>query len=129
MKRFSRKKEGLKDLLDRLGLKSLTADLDLVSKTYNRVLTPEEKKLLDTESFGYLLSLYQIGTIDSIKLEKYIDYCLSIAYYEQERLFLERTKRIVSMLLFCDNMFIMNRDFVSLFKEFEEDITVYDTIN
>ena len=129
MKRFSRKKEGLKDLLDRLGLKSLTADLDLVSKTYNRVLTPEEKKLLDTESFGYLLSLYQIGTIDSIKLEKYIDYCLSIAYYEQERLSLERTKRIVSMLLFCDNMFIMNRDFVSLFKEFEEDITVYDTIN
>ena len=129
MKRFSRKKEGLKDLLDRLGLKSLTADLDLVSKTYNRVLTPEEKKLLDTESFGYLLSLYQIGTIDSIKLEKYIDYCLSIAYYEQERLSLERTKRIVSMLLFCDNMFIMNRDFISLFKEFEEDITVYDTIN
>ncbi|MBW6515231.1 MAG: DUF494 family protein [Candidatus Cloacimonetes bacterium] len=122
MKRLKRKEQGLQKILERLGLKGLTADIAIVSKTYNRILTPEERKLLDTDSFGYLLSLYQIGTIDTIKLEQYIDYCLTIAYYEKEKLSLERTKKIVSMLLFCDNMFVMNREFADFFKEFEQEI-------
>ena len=128
MKRMEREKQ-LSRMLEELGFNGLLDGKDIVSKTYNRILTPEERKLIDADSFGYLLSLYRMGTIDSIKLEQYIDYCLSIAYYEEEQLSLERTKRIVNLLLYCDNMSLKKRDFAALFRECEEEICTLDIIH
>ena len=129
MKRIEREENGIRELLDRLGLQGLSADVNIIRKAYNRIFTTEERKLLDTNSFGFLISLYQIGTIDSVKLEKYIDFCLSVAYYDEEKLSLDRTKRIVSMLLYCDNLLMLNREFVQFFKEFEEDLSADDTMH
>jgi uncharacterized protein Smg (DUF494 family) len=129
MKDINGYEEGIRRLIEKLGLESLPEGRDFFKRAYNRILTPDEKKLLDTESFGYLLSLYQIGTIDSVKLEKFIDYSLSIAYYEKERLSLERTKKIVDMLLFFDGASLRNMDFVSLFRECEDELCELDLIN
>jgi len=129
MKKISGNEKKLDSFLKQIGLRRYNEDCRMLNRAYNRILTPDEQKLLDTESFGYLLSLYHIGTIDSIELERFIDYCLCIAYYEEEKLPLERTKKIVSFLLFCDNMVIKNRDFVTIFKECEDEITNNDTIH
>ncbi len=69
---------------------------------YNRVLTLEEKESMDADSFGYLLGLYHIGSVDHIKLENLIDNCITIAVNSRERLEIEKTKRIVNILLFYD---------------------------
>ena len=72
-------------------------------ENYNRVLTRDEQKSLDADSFGYLLGLYRIGTINHVKLESLIDSCIAIAVNNREMLKLEKTKRIVNILLFFDN--------------------------
>lgn len=129
MKKIAEKEKKLDNLLKQMSLRRYSDDFRMINRTYNRILTQDEQKLLYPESFGYLLSLYQIGTIDSIELEKFIDYCLSVAYYEEEKLSLERTKKIVSLLLYCDSLVLKRRDFVTIFKECEEEISSNDTVH
>ncbi len=73
-------------------------------KNYNRILTSEEKEYLETDSYGYLLSLYYHGTIDDVKLENLIHCCISIAVKLDEQLSLKKTKSLVDKLLFHDNV-------------------------
>ncbi len=121
--------EKTRKITERLGKEASIKDRKYLGRTYNRILTPEEKGLMDAESFGYLLSLYLIGTIDSIRLEKFIDHSLSIAFHERQKLSLERTKRIVNMLFFFEGTSLRSKDFVALFREFEEELNEHDVLH
>lgn len=129
MKHINREEKEIRKLLKKLGLAYTPNGSDVIAKAYNRILTPEERKLMDAESFGYLLSLYRMGTIDSMKLERYIDCSLSIAYHEGEKLTLEDTKRIIGMLICCDNSTLRNKDLISLYKELEDELSDFDIIH
>lgn len=100
--------------------KQIEEILNLGKKTYNRVLTSEERDVISTDSFGYLLSLYNYGTIDNIQLEKLILCCMYVANRRDEQLNLKRTKSLVNVLLFYDNSLLFVKELIPLLNALEE---------
>lgn len=97
-------------------------------KSYNRILTSEESENIDTEAFGYLLSLYNYGTVDHLKLEKLIYCCLYLAEKNDEKLSLNRTKSLVNLLLFYDNSVMSVKELIPWLNR-QDDYAGYDELN
>ena len=104
--------------------------VNLDKKGYNRILSLDEKAMLNPESFGYLLSLYHYGSIDHIKLEKLIFGCFYIALRREEPLSLSITKSLVNMLLFYDNGFLFSRELLPYLISLDKsEDAPFETIN
>ena len=98
--------------------------IEMLSKdkrSYNSVLTGDEKRLIDPDSFGYLLKLFQIGTIDGDKMERIIDACLYIGKMENKPIELERVKRLANILIHYDSPIAMSKDLIFLINEFDDE--------
>ncbi|HHE37682.1 MAG TPA: hypothetical protein ENL20_03810 [Candidatus Cloacimonetes bacterium] len=69
-------------------------------ETYNRVLSADEKKVLSTEAFGYLMHLLKINSIDRFMFEKIISLSMQLNSFMKRKLTKNMMDDIVNFIIF-----------------------------
>jgi uncharacterized protein Smg (DUF494 family) len=85
------------------------------------VLTNDEKKFIDSDSFGYLLKLYQMGTINGDKMEKIIEASIYIAMLDNRKISLPKIKQLANILIHYDNSIVISKELAHIINELDDD--------
>lgn len=71
-------------------------------KPYYRNLDIIEAQAISVEAYGYMLSMYNIGSLNEITFEKVIQICIHLYYITQEQVSKNKLDKIITMINFTD---------------------------
>ncbi len=71
-------------------------------KPYYRNLDVIESHAISVDAYGYMLSMYNIGSLNEISFEKVIQICLHLYYITQEQVTKKKLDKIITMINFSD---------------------------
>ncbi len=71
-------------------------------KPYYRNLDIVEAQAISVEAYGYMLSMYNIGSLTETTYEKVIQICLHLFYITQEQVTKSKLDKIITMINFAD---------------------------
>lgn len=94
-------------------------------ETYNRVLSADEKKVLSTEAFGYLMHLLKINSIDRFMFEKIISLSMQLNSFMKRKLTKNMMDDIVNFIIFSGQGDVSIKDLMDIF--FLQDSEIYFT--
>ncbi len=94
-------------------------------ETYNRVLSADEKKVLSTEAFGYLMHLLEIKSIDKFMFEKIISLSMQLNTFMKRKITKKMMDDIVNFLIFSGQGDVSIKDLMDIF--FLQDSEIYFT--
>jgi len=72
------------------------------SKPYYRNLDVIESQAISVEAYGYMLSMYNIGSLTENSFEKVIQICIHLYYITQEQVSKSKLDKIITMINFSD---------------------------
>ncbi|MBI9031857.1 DUF494 family protein [bacterium] len=71
-------------------------------KPYYRNLDIIESQAISVEAYGYMLSMYRIGSLTEVTFEKVIQICMHLYYITQEQVSKSKLDKIIMMINFSD---------------------------
>lgn len=71
-------------------------------KPYYRNLDIVEAQAISVDAYGYMLSMYNIGSLDESSYEKVIQICLHLFYITQEQVTKSKLDKIITMINFAE---------------------------
>lgn len=96
------------DLMQSLNEEELKALLEILEKKddkikpYYRNLDIVESQAISVEAYGYMLSMYNVGSLTEINFEKVIQICLHLYFITQEQVSKGKLDKIITMINFSD---------------------------
>ena len=126
----------VKKELKKLGLSKKEVD-DLMgsiivrqeSKNYNRILGEEERRILTTGAFGYLIHLLKLGSVNKEIFEKVIVLSIQLNGFLKKKITKDMIDNIVNYIIFSGIEDISVRDLLDLFFIQENEINFNEEIN
>jgi len=98
-------------------------------ETYNRVLSSDEKKVLSTEAFGYLMHLLKINSIDRFMFEKIISLSMQLNSFMKRKMTKNMMDDIVNFLIFSGQGDVSIKDLMDIFFLQDSDIYFTEEVN
>ena len=98
-------------------------------ETYNRVLSADEKKVLSTEAFGYLMHLLKINSIDRFMFEKIISLSMQLNSFMKRKMTKNMMDDIVNFLIFSGQGDVSIKDLMDIFFLQDSDIYFTEEVN
>ena len=99
------------------------------SKNYNRILGEEERKIITTDAFGYLIHLLKLGSINKEILEKVITLSIQLNGFLKKKITRDMVDNIVNYIIFSGIEDVSVRDLLDLFFIQENEINFDEEIN
>lgn len=124
-----------KQKLKKLGItqKELEKYIDSIltkpERSYNRILSSDEKKVISPPAYGYLMHLLMIDSIDSIVFEKVITVCLQLYVFIKKQINKDMMEDIVNYLIFSGEREISIKELMDIFYLETEDGEYDEEIN
>ncbi len=81
-------------------------------KPYYRNLDIIESQAISVEAYGYMLSMYRIGSLTEVTFEKVIQICMHLYYITQEQVSKSKLDKIIMMINFSDFNFNNIKEFI-----------------
>ena len=126
----------VKKELKKLGLseKELDELMDSIivrpeSKSYNRILGEEERRILTTDAFGYLIHLLKLGSVNKEIFEKVIVLSIQLNGFLKKKITRDMIDNIVNYIIFSGVEDVSVRDLLDLFFIQENEINFDEEIN
>jgi hypothetical protein len=69
-------------------------------RSYNRILSNQELNSITTSAYGYLLKMYNLGSITAMDMESILSSCVSISREWNSIIDKEKMDRIITIYLF-----------------------------
>lgn len=99
------------------------------SKSYNRVLGEEERKIITTDAFGYLIHLLKLGSVNKEIFEKVIVLSIQLNGFLKKKITRDMIDNIVNYIIFSGIEDVSVRDLLDLFFIQENEINFDEEIN
>lgn len=99
------------------------------TKNYNRILSEDERKILTTDAFGYLIHLLKLGSITKELFETVITLSLQLSGFLKRKITREMIDNIVNYIIFSGIEDISVKDLIDLFFTQENEINFNEEIN
>ncbi len=99
------------------------------SKNYNRILSEDERRILTTSAFGYLIHLLKLDSIDKETMEKVITLSIQLNGILKKKITREMIDNIVNYIIFSGVEDVSVRDLLDLFFIQENEINFEEEIN
>ncbi len=80
-----------------------------------RILADDEKRMLSTGAYGFLINMMNIGSIDSLIFEKVIHISMQIYGFTRKKINREMITDILNMIVFSGKEELSLRDFLEVF--------------
>ncbi|RLC49864.1 MAG: hypothetical protein DRZ79_05280 [Candidatus Cloacimonadota bacterium] len=98
-------------------------------KTYNRILSEEERRILTPEAFSYLLQLLNMKSIDKNLFETVITLSMQLNFFLKKQINKNMIDDVVNFLIFSGERDASIKDLLDLFFLTENDFEQFETIN
>ena len=98
-------------------------------KTYNRILSEEERRILTPEAFSYLLQLLNMKSIDKNLFETVITLSMQLNFFLKKQITKNMIDDVVNFLIFSGERDASIKDLLDLFFLTESDFESFETIN
>jgi len=99
------------------------------SKNYNRILGEEERRIITTGAFGYLIHLLKLGSINKETMEKVITLSIQLNGFLKKKITRDMIDNIVNYIIFSGVEEVSVRDLLDLFFIQENEINFDEEIN
>ncbi|MEA2097135.1 MAG: hypothetical protein U9P73_10650 [Candidatus Cloacimonadota bacterium] len=99
------------------------------SKNYNRILGEEERRVLTTDAFGYLIHLLKLGSVNKEIFEKVIVLSIQLNGFLKKKITRDMIDNIVNYIIFSGIEDVSVRDLLDLFFIQENEINFDEEIN
>jgi len=99
------------------------------SKHYNRILSADERKVLTTEAFGYLIHLLDLGSITKELFETIITLSMQLSAFLKRIITRDMIDNIVNYIIFSGIEDISVKDLLDLFFTQENEINFDEEIH
>ncbi len=126
----------IKKELKKLGLSERELDelMDSIivrpeSKSYNRILGEEERRIITTDAFGYLIHLLKLGSVNKEIFEKVIVLSIQLNGFLKKKITRDMIDNIVNYIIFSGIEDVSVRDLLDLFFIQENEINFNEEIN
>ena len=83
-------------------LVELLEDREAKKKPYYRSLDMVESQAISVEAYGYMISMYNIGSLSEFSYEKVIQICMHLYFITQEQVSKSKLDKIITMINFAD---------------------------
>ncbi|MFA7056318.1 MAG: DUF494 family protein [Candidatus Cloacimonadales bacterium] len=83
-------------------LVELLEDREAKKKPYYRSLDMVEAQAISVEAYGYMISMYNIGSLSEFSYEKVIQICMHLYFITQEQVSKSKLDKIITMINFAD---------------------------
>lgn len=80
----------------------LLGDKEEEKKSYYRSLDMVEAQAISVEAHGYMISMYNIGSLNEYTFEKVIQICVHLYFFTQEPVSKIKLDKIITMINFTD---------------------------
>jgi hypothetical protein len=97
-----------KEFLQDLNEEELQTLIELLEKQddkkrpYYRNLDIIESQAISVDAYGYMMSMYNIGSLTEVTFEKVIQICMHLYYITQEQVSKKKLDKIITMINFSD---------------------------
>ena len=98
-------------------------------KHYNRILGEEERRILTTDAFGYLIHLLKLGSVNKEIFEKVIVLSIQLNGFLKKKITRDMIDNIVNYIIFSGVEDVSVRDLLDLFFIQENEINFDEEIN
>lgn len=122
LKKLGLSEKELDELMDSIIVRS-------ESKSYNRVLGEEERKIITTDAFGYLIHLLKLGSVNKEIFEKVIVLSIQLNGFLKKKITRDMIDNIVNYIIFSGIEDVSVRDLLDLFFIQENEINFDEEIN
>ncbi|MDA3814614.1 MAG: hypothetical protein PF570_10230 [Candidatus Cloacimonetes bacterium] len=99
------------------------------SKNYNRILGEEERRIITTDAFGYLIHLLKLGSVNKEIFEKVIVLSIQLNGFLKKKITRDMIDNIVNYIIFSGIEDVSVRDLLDLFFIQENEINFNEEIN
>lgn len=99
------------------------------SKSYIRVLSDDERRFIETEAFGYLLHLHDIGSIDGTTLERVLSVSLQMSLFIKKTVNKPMIDEIVNYLIFAESANLSMKDILDMITIRDNEFDFTEEIN
>lgn len=99
------------------------------SKSYNRILGEEERRVITTDAFGYLIHLLKLGSVNKDIFEKVIVLSIQLNGFLKKKITRDMIDNIVNYIIFSGIEDVSVRDLLDLFFIQENEINFDEEIN
>ena len=99
------------------------------SKSYNRILGEEERRVITTDAFGYLIHLLKLGSVNKEIFEKVITLSIQLNGFLKRKITRDMIDNIVNYIIFSGVEDVTVRDLLDLFFIQENEINFDEEIN
>jgi len=99
------------------------------SNNYNRILGEEERRIITTDAFGYLIHLLKLGSVNKEIFEKVIVLSIQLNGFLKKKITREMIDNIVNYIIFSGIEDVSVRDLLDLFFIQENEINFNEEIN
>lgn len=99
------------------------------SKSYIRVLSDDERRFIETEAFGYLLHLHDLGSIDDIILERVLSVSLQMSLFIKKIVNKPMIDEIVNYLIFAESANLSMKDILDMITISNNEFDFTEEIN
>ena len=99
------------------------------SKNYNRILGEEERRVITTDAFGYLIHLLKLGSVNKEIFEKVIVLSIQLNGFLKKKITRDMIDNIVNYIIFSGIEDVSVRDLLDLFFIQENEINFDEEIN
>lgn len=122
LKKLGLTEEELNELMDSLIVRS-------GSNKYNRILGEEERRVITTDAFGYLIHLLKLGSINKDIFERVITLSIQLNGFLKKKITREMIDNVVNYIIFSGIEDVSVRDLLDLFFIQENEINFDEEIN
>jgi len=98
-------------------------------KKFFRILADDEKRMLTTDAYGFLINMMNIESIDSLTFEKVIHISMQIYGFTRKKINREMITDILNMIVFSGKEELSLRDFLEVFGNPDADYEIQEDIN
>jgi hypothetical protein len=98
-------------------------------KHYNRILGEEERRIITTDAFGYLIHLLKLGSVNKEIFEKVIVLSIQLNGFLKKKITRDMIDNIVNYIIFSGIEDVSVRDLLDLFFIQENEINFDEEIN
>ncbi|MDP8202676.1 MAG: hypothetical protein P9M11_11130 [Candidatus Tenebribacter burtonii] len=99
------------------------------SNNYNRILGKEERRIITTDAFGYLIHLLKLGSVNKEIFEKVIVLSIQLNGFLKKKITRDMIDNIVNYIIFSGIEDVSVRDLLDLFFIQENEINFDEEIN
>ncbi|MBC8384452.1 MAG: hypothetical protein H8E57_02910 [Candidatus Cloacimonetes bacterium] len=122
LKRLGMTEDDLKKFIDDI-LK------DNKEKHYNRILSKEEKRVMTPKSYGYLIDLLRLNSIDNELFERIITLSMQLNIFMKKKINKNMMEEIVNYLMFTEPKEVSIKELLDIFYVYENEIVYPEVKN